>query len=70
MEAKTKEWLDTNMEMYLRPETLFGNKFEGYLNQKQHITEQSKVRFGKQSIDYSQMTSEQIMALGRGEKID
>lgn len=43
IEIKTKEWLGTNMEMYLRPETLFGNKFEGYLNQKtkdQHSTEQ------------------------------
>ena len=29
-----------------------------------------KAQFGKPSIDYSQMTSEQIMALGRGEKID
>lgn len=34
IEIKTKEWLGTNMEIYLRPETLFGTKFEGYLNQK------------------------------------
>lgn len=27
------EWMGTNMEKYLRPETLFGTKFEGYLNQ-------------------------------------
>ncbi|BAD65388.1 phage replication protein [Shouchella clausii KSM-K16] len=33
---KTKEWLnDQEMNQYLRPETLFGNKFEGYLNQKE-----------------------------------
>ena len=25
-------WLGTDMEQYLRPETLFGSKFEGYLN--------------------------------------
>lgn len=25
-------WLDTDMAQYLRPETLFGSKFEGYLN--------------------------------------
>lgn len=30
---KSKEWMGTNMEAYLRPETLFGNKFESYLNQ-------------------------------------
>ena len=36
IDNKTKEWLN-NKEMcqYLRPETLFGTKFESYLNQKQ-----------------------------------
>lgn len=34
IDIKTKEWLqDPKMSQYLRPETLFGNKFEGYLNQ-------------------------------------
>ncbi|GAA0181012.1 hypothetical protein SH2C18_36060 [Clostridium sediminicola] len=31
---KTTEWMDTDYEKYLRPQTLFGTKFEGYLNQK------------------------------------
>lgn len=31
---KVAEWKDTDMEKYLRPETLFGTKFEGYLNQE------------------------------------
>lgn len=32
---KTREWLnDPEMQKYIRPETLFGTKFEGYLNQK------------------------------------
>ena len=30
---KAKEWTGTDMAQYLRPETLFGTKFEGYLNQ-------------------------------------
>lgn len=31
----SSQWLnDTKMSKYLRPETLFGNKFEGYLNQE------------------------------------
>ncbi|WP_096636403.1 conserved phage C-terminal domain-containing protein [Clostridium cochlearium] len=40
IDNKTSEWTGkitkegTPMENYLRPETLFGNKFEGYLNQK------------------------------------
>lgn len=33
IDTKTNEWLKTKMEQYLRPETLFSNKFEGYLNQ-------------------------------------
>ena len=33
IDKKTMEWKgDSKMEQYLRPETLFGTKFEGYLN--------------------------------------
>ena len=32
IDGKVKEWKGTSMQKYLRPETLFGNKFEGYLN--------------------------------------
>ena len=32
IDKKVSEWKGTNMEQYLRPETLFGTKFEGYLN--------------------------------------
>jgi len=34
IDIKTNEWLKTEWEKFLRPETLFSNKFEGYLNQK------------------------------------
>ena len=35
IDVKVAEWLnDINMNKYLRPETLFGTKFESYLNQK------------------------------------
>lgn len=33
IDKKSKEWVGTELEKFLRPETLFGNKFEGYLNQ-------------------------------------
>ena len=42
IDNKVDEWLGNvtkdgqNMENYLRPQTLFGNKFESYLNQKKH----------------------------------
>ncbi|MBR9261861.1 alpha/beta hydrolase, partial [Staphylococcus aureus] len=38
IDIKTAEWLNTDSDKYLRPETLFGNKFEGYLNQKAEPT--------------------------------
>ncbi|MCH4184031.1 MAG: conserved phage C-terminal domain-containing protein [Eggerthellaceae bacterium] len=35
IDSQCKEWLsDPHMERYIRPETLFGTKFEGYLNAK------------------------------------
>ena len=35
VDNKVNEWEGSDMSKYLRPETLFGPKFEGYLNQKQ-----------------------------------
>ena len=34
IDKKTKEWMGTKDEMYLRPLTLFSTKFENYLNGK------------------------------------
>ena len=34
IDTKCKDWLDTDMEKYLRPETLFGTKFENYVNER------------------------------------
>ena len=35
IDIKTKEWKDNpDMSKYLRPETLFGTKFESYLQQE------------------------------------
>ena len=38
IDVKCDEWLGTDMEKFLRPMTLFGNKFESYLNQKRKGT--------------------------------
>ena len=51
IDNKCKEWLGTDMEKYLRPETLFGNKFESYLKQKTTITKNPK--FQKQNNDFA-----------------
>ena len=34
IDKKCSEWLNTEQQKYLRPETLFGTKFDGYLNQQ------------------------------------
>jgi uncharacterized phage protein (TIGR02220 family) len=37
--VKAEEWLNTDYAKFLRPETLYGNKFEGYRNQKPKQTQ-------------------------------
>lgn len=42
IDKKTKDWLNNpDMNRYLRPETLFGPKFEGYLNESINYNNQS-----------------------------
>lgn len=54
IDKKTDEWLDdADMQMYLRPTTLFGTKFEGYLNQKPVKNADSHgVQDGWEGIDF------------------
>jgi uncharacterized phage protein (TIGR02220 family) len=33
VDIKTQKWMGTSMEQFCRPETLFGNKFDSYLNE-------------------------------------
>ena len=51
IDKKCVEWMNTNMQKYLRPETLFGTKFEGYLNQefKKEVTTKDLAK----NIDWS-----------------
>lgn len=52
IDKKVKEWINTDMEKYLRPETLFGNKFENYLNQKVYFSGKPKTSYSaKPSFD-------------------
>lgn len=43
IDKKCAEWLGTDFEQYLRPATLFGTKFEGYLNARS--TKQTKQKY-------------------------
>jgi len=51
IDIKCKQWLGTEMEKYLRPETLFGTKFESYLNEKEYKPEQSSWRGSERRLD-------------------
>ena len=44
IDIKADDWKGTEFEKYLRPETLFGTKFEGYLNSRK-AEEKPKVQF-------------------------
>jgi uncharacterized phage protein (TIGR02220 family) len=51
IDKKTNEWIsDKKMSVYLRPETLFSNKFEGYLNQ---VVAKSKLDLSGKAYDTS-----------------
>ena len=54
IDKKIKEWKGTEMEKYLRPETLFGTKFESYLNQKEVVAKQTKYAFDYMQREYSE----------------
>lgn len=57
IDRKVSEWAGTEMDQYLRPETLFGTKFEGYLN-----AVSTAAGFGKKS---GQCTVEEQARLNR-----
>jgi uncharacterized phage protein (TIGR02220 family) len=42
IDKKVKSWMGTEWQKYLRPETLFGTKFEGYLNEKEKVMKKFK----------------------------
>lgn len=45
IDHKVAEWKGTEWEKFLRPSTLFGSKFEGYLNQREEQKQAKKTAF-------------------------
>lgn len=45
IDNKVKDWKGTEWEQYLRPETLFGTKFENYLNTKETPKRQNSTNY-------------------------
>lgn len=60
---KAKEWKFTDMEKYLRPETLFGTKFESYLNAKIIKKEELQATIGGQKIERRDYNADQLQGL-------
>ena len=58
IDKKVNEWKGTDLEKYLRPETLFGTKFESYLNQKE-IKAKTPDWFNKESQNTKPTQNEQ-----------
>lgn len=57
IDVKCAEWLNTEFEKFLRPETLFGSKFENYLNTKMPSLSKGKVERQEsriENIDFSE----------------
>lgn len=48
IDKKTDEWKGTQLEQYLRPDTLFGTKFESYLNQNIIKQEHKETRYERE----------------------
>lgn len=58
IDVKTSKWKGTDMDDYLRPQTLFGSKFNAYLNESiNHGTKQTSSSI-QQTIDTAQRVAE------------
>lgn len=56
IDVKAAHWMNTEMEKFMRPETLFGNKFEGYLNEtittnQQGDSTSKRIRTAQESVE-------------------
>ena len=51
IDTKFKEWNNTDMDKFIRPETLFGTKFESYLNQSVEKS-QEDIKTRDNAFDY------------------
>ena len=60
IDKKVKEWKGTDMEKFLRPATLFGTKFEGYLNQKEAAGNNKFNNFKQNNYDFGSL-EEQLL---------
>ncbi len=61
--VKAADWLGTDFAKYLRPETLYGSKFESYLNQP--MSDAQKLKMIMQATGKSATEVRDMMIQGR-----
>lgn len=61
--AKYSEWVNTDFEKFLRPETLYSNKFESYLNQKISDYDKTKAIANHTGVSQLQLLKQQGCAV-------
>lgn len=60
IDKKTAQWLnDSKMNEYLRPDTLFGSKFESYLNQNSKVNEAPVPDWFDKTFEVEEMTEDE-----------
>lgn len=64
IDNKCSDWTDEKMQTYLRPETLFGSKFESYLNEKHEKKSTKKSGFNnfeqRENVDFSALEKKML----------
>lgn len=66
IDIKVAEWKNNDMAKFLRPETLFGTKFESYLNQSSNLKDAAKPNYNYQNDWLNNETIDLDKALSEG----
>ena len=53
IDIKCSQWINSEMEKFIRPETLFSSKFEGYLNEKSIVNDEKLEEIEPYEINFN-----------------
>ena len=63
IDKKYKQWRGGDMEKYIRPETLFGTKFEGYLNESDVVVIPRTKKYEETPSERAKRIMQEVMDL-------
>ena len=69
IDRKVDDWQGTDFEKYLRPSTLFGNKFEQYLNQKPMVKRFNPIQTISQKFSQDKHDSNEVLRDDNGDMV-